>query len=85
MPVEAVWTGFRPTSDDDAPILGESGIGGLLVATGLHRNGYLLAPAVAAAMAGLVCDGGLPDMAAPFALTRFRSGGAPAWESADAA
>lgn len=85
MPVEAVWTGFRPTSDDDAPILGESGIEGLLVATGLHRNGYLLAPAVAAAMTGLVCDGRLPQVAAPFGLARFRANAPRSWEGADAA
>jgi formate-dependent nitrite reductase membrane component NrfD len=33
--VEAVWSGFRPTSEDDAPILGAAGLPGLLLAVGL--------------------------------------------------
>ena len=47
MAVEAIWTGFRPSSIDDAPILGATGIAGLAIATGHHRNGYLLAPVTA--------------------------------------
>ena len=47
MAIEAIWTGFRPSSIDDAPILGATGIAGLAIATGHHRNGYLLAPVTA--------------------------------------
>ena len=60
--VEAVWSGFRPTSQDDAPILGETGVPGLLLAVGHHRNGILLAPATADAVAGCVLGA---DMSAP--------------------
>ncbi|MEN5084524.1 glycine oxidase ThiO [Bosea sp. TWI1241] len=70
--VEAVWSGFRPTSVDDAPILGTTETRGLLVATGHHRNGYLLAPATAMAMAALVLNGTIGEPAAPFATGRFR-------------
>ncbi|NEU13860.1 glycine oxidase ThiO [Methylobacterium sp. BTF04] len=70
MAVEAVWSGYRPTSDDDAPILGEIA-SGLVVATGHHRNGYLLAPATADAIATLVTTGALPAYARDFGLSRF--------------
>jgi glycine oxidase len=71
MPIEAVWTGFRPSSIDDAPILGGTSIPGLALATGHHRNGYLLAPATAFAMEALITDGALPAVARPFGLDRF--------------
>ncbi len=57
MEIEAIWSGFRPTTEDDAPILGDTGVPGLLVATGHHRNGILLAPVTAAAIEELVTDG----------------------------
>ena len=63
MAVESIWTGFRPTSDDDAPILGETPLPGLVVAAGHHRNGYLLAPVTAEAIDDLIVDG--PDATAP--------------------
>ncbi len=70
MAVEAVWSGFRPTSDDDAPII-DALAPGLVAATGHHRNGYLLAPVTADAVAGLVTTGALPEVARPFTLARF--------------
>jgi glycine oxidase len=70
MEVDAVWSGYRPTSDDDAPIL-DVIAPGLVAATGHHRNGYLLAPITADAIAGLVTDGVLPEVARPFTLARF--------------
>jgi len=73
MAVDAVWTGFRPSSTDDAPILGGTSIPGLVLATGHHRNGYLLAPATALAMEALIADGELPAVARPFGLDRFGS------------
>src|SRR5262249_60751986 len=71
MAIEAVWTGFRPSSIDDAPILGATSIPGLALATGHHRNGYLLAPATAFAIEALFADGALPAAAQPFGLDRF--------------
>ncbi|WP_232629214.1 glycine oxidase ThiO [Methylobacterium sp. Leaf118] len=70
MEVEAVWSGFRPTSDDDAPII-EEAAPGLLVATGHHRNGYLLAPATADAVTDLLDAGALPAFARGFTRARF--------------
>lgn len=76
MPIEAVWTGFRPSSIDDAPILGETPIAGLVIATGHHRNGYLLAPATAHAIEALMLDGALPAVAQAFGLDRFAAAAA---------
>ena len=71
MAIDAAWTGFRPSSVDDAPILGMTSIPGLALATGHHRNGYLLAPATAFAMEALMADGAMPAVARPFGLDRF--------------
>ena len=73
--VDAVWTGHRPTSDDDAPILGATGVDGLLLAAGHHRNGVLLAPVTAAALAALVLRGSMAGAAAAFRLDRFQQPG----------
>ena len=70
MEVEAVWSGYRPTSDDDAPIL-DALAPGLVAATGHHRNGYLLAPVTAEAIVELVMRGDLPEIARPFTRARF--------------
>jgi glycine oxidase len=40
-------TGLRPGSPDNAPIVGATGLGGLVMATGHYRNGFLLAPVTA--------------------------------------
>ena len=71
MAVDGVWTGFRPSSIDDAPILGATPIPGLAIATGHHRNGYLLAPATALAIEALVADGAVSAVARPFGIERF--------------
>jgi glycine oxidase len=45
--------GLRPGSPDNEPIIGHTDVDGLLVATGHHRNGILLTPVTADAVAGL--------------------------------
>lgn len=70
MEVASVWSGYRPTSDDDAPII-DTLAPGLVAATGHHRNGYLLAPVTADAVAELVMDGAMPEVARPFTRARF--------------
>ncbi len=69
-----VSTGLRPGSPDNAPLIGASGRDGLVIATGHYRNGVLLAPVTADAVAALIADGALPDELAPFTPTRFRTG-----------
>jgi glycine oxidase len=75
MEIEAIWTGFRPTSDDDAPILGAAGMAGLVLATGHHRNGILLAPVTAQAIHDLVVGGAMTGASARFGLGRFAASG----------
>jgi glycine oxidase len=71
LPVAETWVGFRPGSRDDAPMLGPSGLDGLVIATGHHRNGILLTPVTAQAIAAYVLSGHLPDSLRPFAPARF--------------
>src|SRR5216684_6137241 len=56
LPIEETWVGHRPGSRDDAPILGAGALGGLVYATGHHRNGILLTPITADTIARLVID-----------------------------
>ncbi len=84
LPIDELWTGFRPTSRDDAPILGESGVDGLLLATGHHRNGILLAPVTADAIARLALTGRTDPVVAGFGIGRFRRPeGVPAAEAGE--
>ena len=69
-----VSTGLRPGSPDNAPLIGQSGLDGLVHATGHYRNGILLTPVTADAVAALICDGALPDNLSPFAPSRFATG-----------
>jgi glycine oxidase len=72
--VVETWVGFRPGSRDDAPMLGPSGIDGLVVATGHHRNGILLTPLTADAICSYVLNGRLPEAVEPFTPERFGDG-----------
>jgi glycine oxidase len=53
--VEAV-AGLRPGTPDNLPLVGESPVEGLLWATGHYRNGILLAPLAADAIAALLTE-----------------------------
>jgi glycine oxidase len=82
LPIDDLWTGFRPTSRDDAPILGPTPIEGLFVATGHHRNGILLTPLTALTVSEAILSGRLPEAIREFTIDRFA---APAGRSADRA
>lgn len=71
LPIEEMWVGFRPGSRDDAPLLGPSGVAGLVHATGHYRNGILLTPVTADLVAGYLLSGEIDAAMAPFAPTRF--------------
>lgn len=73
LPVIETWVGHRPTSRDDAPILGATGIEGLVMATGHHRNGILLAPVTADEVSRHILTGETVPELAPFALDRFET------------
>jgi glycine oxidase len=71
LPVAETWVGHRPGSRDDAPILGRGPLDCLFYATGHHRNGILLAPITADAMARLILDDVVEAAIRPFGLERF--------------
>jgi glycine oxidase len=52
--------GLRPGSPDNLPLIGAAGPDGLLVATGHHRNGMLLAPITADAVLALLAGDPVP-------------------------
>jgi len=81
LPVVETWVGFRPTSRDDAPILGRASVEGLWLATGHHRNGILLAPVTARAVAAEILGAERVDEIAPFGPERFTRGREAAMEA----
>jgi glycine oxidase len=70
-PIVEMWTGLRPATPDEWPIIGPSNIEGLLYATGHYRNGILLAPITASIVAALVTRGKPPLPLEPFSPSRF--------------
>ncbi|WP_246494161.1 FAD-dependent oxidoreductase [Streptomyces zagrosensis] len=70
--------GLRPGSPDNAPLLGPTGLPGLLLATGHHRNGVLLTPVTGDVMAEVLTGGQLPALARPFTPLRFTAPPEPA-------
>jgi glycine oxidase len=71
LPLVESRTGLRPGSPDNAPLLGRTTLPGLIAATGHYRNGVLLTPITADAIAALLIDGTLPEYAVPFTPQRF--------------
>lgn len=66
----SAWSGLRPGTPDGLPLLGESGVPGLVLAAGHFRNGILLAPVTAGVIADLLTGGPARDLSA-FAVARF--------------
>ncbi len=72
LPLVESWAGLRPTSRDDAPILGPSDVSNLSYATGQHRHGILMTPLIASVMERYITHGELPDIAKDFTMARFK-------------
>jgi glycine oxidase len=77
--LDDVTTGLRPGSPDNAPMVGATAVGGLVVATGHYRNGILLAPLTAREVVQVLAPGTEPDEGgagplAPFGPGRFGVG-----------
>ncbi len=51
--LENYWSNFRPYTSDHFPLLGTAGVSGLVIASGHHRTGILLAPVTAKIVANL--------------------------------
>ncbi|GHD27003.1 glycine oxidase ThiO [Streptomyces violarus] len=71
LPFTETRAGLRPGSPDNAPLLGATGLEGLLLATGHYRNGVLLTPVTGDAMAHVLATGELPEEARAFTPQRF--------------
>jgi glycine oxidase len=67
------WSGLRPGTPDDLPILGPAGAKGLIAATGHYRNGILLAPITAKLVRDWVIHGRSPFNTEAFSPARFQS------------
>ncbi|HMW34127.1 MAG TPA: FAD-dependent oxidoreductase, partial [bacterium] len=65
------WAGLRPCSADRLPLLGETRLTNLIVATGHFRNGILLMPITAKLIADMIITGKSSPMLAPFSPSRF--------------
>ena len=70
-PVTGSWSNFRPFTEDHLPVLGATRVRGLVLATGHFRNGILLAPITAHAIAELIATGKASIDLSPFAIDRF--------------
>jgi glycine oxidase len=65
--------GLRPGTPDDLPLVGPSPLDGLVVATGHYRNGILLTPITAEAVAAVVAGEPLPQEVAACDPRRFEA------------
>lgn len=57
MPLTDSWAGLRPASPDHAPLIGFAEDPRIMLATGHHRHGILLAPVTAVAVTDLLLTG----------------------------
>ncbi|MFN2461833.1 MAG: glycine oxidase ThiO [Candidatus Velthaea sp.] len=68
------WAGLRPATPDRLPVIGATNLEGYFVAGGHFRNGILLAPVTARAVAELIATGTTDVATAAFAPSRFLPG-----------
>lgn len=68
---ESVSTSLRPGTPDNGPLIGVTEMEGLIVATGHYRNGILLTPITAEAVAALLTGGAVPAAVRAFVPSRF--------------
>jgi glycine oxidase len=65
------WSGLRPGSPDQLPLLGPTDLEGLLIATGHYRNGILLAPITAKLLTEWITEGRTSINCDDFSPLRF--------------
>jgi sarcosine oxidase subunit beta len=73
MRILRTWAGLCDISADFSPIMGETGVDGLLITTGWGTWGFKAIPAGGEAMAERIATGRTPLLIAPFGLDRFRN------------
>jgi len=72
--IEEFWTGLRPGTPDNFPILGVTECENYIMATGFFRNGLLLTPVIAMTISELVRRKNVPKLIESFNMSRFASG-----------
>ncbi len=70
------WSGLRPGTPDQLPIIGPTDIEGLMIATGHYRNGILLAPVTAKLITEWITEGRTMLNGEDFNPLRFMRGNA---------
>jgi glycine oxidase len=70
------WSGLRPGTPDQLPILGPTDLEGLMIATGHYRNGILLAPVTAKLIREWITEGKTTLNCEDFSPLRFQRGNA---------
>ncbi|GAA2406915.1 glycine oxidase ThiO [Actinomadura vinacea] len=66
-----VSAGLRPGSPDNAPVMGPTGLPGLVLGTGHFRNGILLTPISADILTEALLEGTVPEAGRPFTPDRL--------------
>jgi len=69
--IEEHWSSFRPGTPDGLPLVGETRIEGLLIASGHYRNGILLAPLTAELISEAMAGKGSSRQAQALSPHRF--------------
>lgn len=69
--LQETWTGFRPGSRDNLPLLGQTPIDGLFLVAGHYRNGIQQLAGTHAAMSNALSGEKLPEWALPLSCSRF--------------
>ena len=64
--IESIRVGYRPIAANRRPVIGETQLPGLIMATGTYRNGVLMAPKIAQIVSGVLGVG--PKMSNPFQI-----------------
>ena len=73
--IKRVWSGLRPGSPDELPILGPvDGLRGYLNAAGLFRTGIVNAPLTGLVVADVAAGDPVSHPIEPFLMARFQNG-----------
>jgi glycine oxidase len=73
--LEDASVGLRPATPDNGPLLGPAARAGVILAAGHHRNGILLTPITADAIAAMLAGEEPPQEVTPFRADRFAGEG----------
>jgi len=66
------WAGLCDMTPDSSPIIGGTEVEGFFLAAGMGTWGFKGAPIFGLCLAELIATGRVPDLVAPFGLSRFR-------------